>query len=390
MEGHRSKHWTSKLGYLLRVVIFGAGFFFSYYCLARMELGPATPIIAWLIAVLLQPIAVVVHEGGHYLGARWMGMPVLQIRIGAVDIRVRRKLWAMRWSPQPKGRKYGGLVVAALNLQRPLRTQMLLMVLLGPLLNLLVAALLFGVLQWPGLPPLAAPLATAFAAINLAMGVSNLLPWGGVTASDGKRLLQWLRHDRDDRPDLAFARLQARLVAGTTAEHLPEVDLAELESRPMPAPLIPLLYRLKAAQHRGAWDEAIGYADRFEALLRDAPAFAKLTKQLAAYAKTESAFCIAIHRRDASALDEATPSRELAWSEPALWPRCLALQAALAGRREESLRLLAQAMRHARNSPDRSLAKSEQMIGRYIMHIAEERLPAAVPPMPTYTTQIAS
>ncbi|KPY97651.1 hypothetical protein ALO43_200562 [Pseudomonas tremae] len=103
------------------------------------------PFLSLILASGLGVIAMIVHEGGHYLGARLHRMPVLMMRFAAVEVQVRRRNWRIRWSPQVKDRRLGGYVMAAANLELPPRQQMLWVVLMGPMANLLV-----GLASWGG------------------------------------------------------------------------------------------------------------------------------------------------------------------------------------------------------------------------------------------------
>lgn len=81
------------------------------------------PFWALLMASVLTILSICVHEGGHYLGAKWSHMTVLAVRIAAVEILPLRRGWRMRWSPRVKRLNVGGYVMAASDPYRSMRRQ---------------------------------------------------------------------------------------------------------------------------------------------------------------------------------------------------------------------------------------------------------------------------
>jgi len=168
MDRHAWLKVLNKLLMLVQRLVLLSGFFLAALLLGFTIKSGLQPLLAIFLASLLMIIGVVVHEGGHYLAARCCGMPVLQARIAAVEVQVLRRGWRLRWSPQLKRSRLGGYVMAASNLQRPLRQQWMLMALGGPLLNLLVGGMALALgLYWQGV---CGALALAFAIINLVLG----------------------------------------------------------------------------------------------------------------------------------------------------------------------------------------------------------------------------
>ncbi|MDP9528859.1 site-2 protease family protein [Pseudomonas protegens] len=364
MDGN---NWLKALNTLLMLVqrlVLLSGWLIAALILGFTIKSGLQPFLAMVLASLLGLVALVVHEGGHYLGARGCAMPVLQVRVAAVEIQVQRRGWRLRWAPQLKRNRLGGYVIAASNLHRPLRRQWMLVVLCGPLLNLLLGAASLGLgLSWPGVP---GAMALAFAAINLAMGVGNLMPAWPVAPSDGMLLLGWYLHRDDQRPELAQARLLALTVAGVPSAQLPEEDLQRLAEGAMPGPLLAFGCRLNALQDLGDWAAAAQMEPELEQLLATRAAQLHGMSGLIELLQVELAFCRAFMQRDAGPLNNTPMSAEVDWSAPWLRPRCLALQAILEGDRQRGEQHLQRALQAAANSVVLAQGKSEALLAEYL------------------------
>ncbi|RUL71067.1 M50 family metallopeptidase [Dyella choica] len=322
-------------------------------------------LFAGLGLFLIVALSVAIHEGGHFAGAMFTGMKVLHVRVLALELHPQRGWWLVRWAPE-RGRAYQGMVFAVPDPSRPMRGQILPMVAMGPLANLL-AGILSVALAWMDLSPTLTSVAVAFAIVNAVMMVGNLLPRTGRVTSDGAKLLQWWKHADDKLPQLAYYRLLAHSVFGTTADALPEEDIRYLENQPMPVPLLASWYRLKAAQNRGEWGRALEVGEAFEQSVaawgKSLPALGTLFSHM----RTETAFCRAMVTGDTSALRESLLTRDAKRLSAYLWPRCLALKAHQQGLHEEARRLLSVSMREAKRSVDLALAKSETMLADHIL-----------------------
>lgn len=194
-------------------------------------------------AVVVLPLSLVIHQAGHALGGRLMGMRVLAVRAGPILIEPssatgvvtrlplrRRDDLLVAWShfddsPLPAWKRpRGWLVVLAA----------------GPALNLAVA---FVCAMWSIFAgPVGYVLLRELVWINLAICVVALLPVAGRgIESDGRRLYTLLM-DRDDA-DVLTDRLRNELVAGPTrpaAWPRERLEAWETAIRRMPA----------AAEHR--------------------------------------------------------------------------------------------------------------------------------------------
>ncbi|UCZ86265.1 site-2 protease family protein [Pseudomonas sp. L5B5] len=341
----------------------------SGWCIPALLLGfsiksQLQPFLAMFLATLLGILGLVVHEGGHFLGARWCGMPVLLVRVAALEFQVLRRGWRLRWSPQPRRRRLGGYVIAASNAQRSLRGQWMAMVLCGPLSNLLVGGVALGLgLAWQG--TLGAVL-LAFAIVNLAMGVGNLIPSMRVLPSDGMLLLGWFAHRDDQRPELAQARLLALSVAGVPSPQLPQADLEWLARSAMPEPLVAFGYRLAARQEEGDWPALLRMEQELEELLEARSGELTGMSVLIELLRLELAFCRAYLQRDPSALRDISMGTDVDWHTPWLRPRCQALVALLEGDRQRADSCLQQAQQAAEASVILSQGKSEALLAAHL------------------------
>lgn len=322
--------------------------------------GKAT--LLWLV---LQYAAVVVHELGHYAGARLGGMKVSVVQIATLQFIPLRRGFRWRWMPQPKKSELGGYVMAYAHPARPARQARWLFTAGGPVANLLVAALLAGLGELLR-PHAIGWLCLTFAANNAAMGLANLVPRMGTLPSDGLQLWSLWRAGPDYVEDVT-ARLTGASLAGCTADRLPEPDLVELEGRGAFGRLYALWYRLKADQNRGEWAQAVARQDTIDELVREIdPRRLIPWNEFLQTLRAEIAFSRAVAAKDGAALgNDLLPPRQ-AWYMPHFRPRCLALQAALAGDEAQCAQWLDACRRQAEQSNDAALPISEAMIAAHI------------------------
>ena len=323
-------------------------------------------VLALLVWALMFTPAVAIHEFGHYVAARLAGMMVLSVRVGSLQLAMRRRGFRARWHPLPKRTLIAGYVDAVAGDVRSPRRQQLAFMLGGPLANLVAASILVvcGLALRPNGPGWCCLM---FASMNVVVGMVNLLPSRKGSGNDGYWLLCLLLNPSE--PESPQQRLRRLSLFGCTADRLPEADLAALEQGPFPLPLEACWYRLKAAQNRGEWGRAIAMADTLDALLAERDA-----RQLRAWCdwlsitRTELLFSRAMHTRDADVLAEDTLTPEASWWVPHLRPRCQALRAALQGDREACVRLLDRSRRFAEHAVDRALPLSEEMLRAHMAH----------------------
>lgn len=350
----RAVAWTAR--YAISLAMFGttASFAMAWGLhLLRIE-------VAGLLVVLpLVWLVVVLHEGGHYLAARWQGMHVLSISILGWEIQpLRRGLRLRRSLP---GKRSWGQVIAIARLAAPERRQLAFCVLGGPLANLVVGSAC-ALLAWSmGLPPGSEWLA-AFATLNLGIGLFNLVPWQDRSTTDGALLLLLWRNPREFAEQQTHARIIARLLEGTLPDALPEQELEWLERQPTPLPLVALWYRLKALHCRNDWTAARAIRERLDAMEACTPDLREQFPELLNLMYVELAFSQAMQEGDCVALRLCLPRARSCWVAPWLLPRCEALLAALAGDRPACAALLQVAEQRAERSTDASARLSESLL----------------------------
>lgn len=353
--------WHGRLGgwtataLQLGVFVF-AGFFCARYADTRLE----TPLVGALLCLALIYPCTLVHELGHWWAAWLAGMKVVRMRVAYLEVMPLRRGLKMRWRRRVKGEAAGAVVAFADPAKRGRLRQMAFMA-GGPAANALAAGAL-----WLAIGPLADMawgwLAVPAMVMNLAFAAGNLVPRAGARPSDGMWLWRLLcgRAQAFDAPQY---RIIALTLFGRTAERLPEDDLAALEAQPFPFSLVGRWFRLKAHMNRGEWGAAVAMREAVEASLAAADArLLAVMRSLIACMRTELAFAQAMHARDAGVLVDGLMPGYAIWEEPHLWPRCLALRAALAGDRDTYARRMAESEALARDSVDESLAASEAMI----------------------------
>ncbi|PHX34478.1 hypothetical protein AO354_29415 [Pseudomonas syringae pv. syringae] len=283
---------------------------------------------------------------GAVLGARLHRMPVLMMRFAAVEVQVRRRNWRIRWSPQVKDRRLGGYVMAAANLELPLRQQMLWVVLMGPMANLLVGLASWGV-GW-FIEGLISAFFLAFAMLNLSIALANLVPTSRILPSDGTLLIAWWMHRDDQRAELAHMRLLAMSVAGVMS------------------------YRLSALLNQGDLRAAMQLEQDLEAVLQEHVQSLKGIGTLLTLLRIEFAFVRAYLDQEAKHLWDDWTNSDLDWYCPWLRPRCAALRAFLHGDLQLGERYLQQALAAANNSVVATTIRSEAILADSI-----RALPAA-------------
>ncbi|WP_051120996.1 M50 family metallopeptidase [Pseudomonas sp. S9] len=326
------------------------------------------PLFSIGLALGMMPAAIILHESGHYFGARFNCMTVLSMRVMAVEIQFLRRGFKLRWSPQSKGRKLGGYLMVAGNLKRPLRRQMLWMVMMGPVLNLVMSLACIGL--WWFTHGLASALAMGFSLVNLGMGLTNLLPTLRGHASDGMVFIVWWLHQNDDRPELAQTRLLALSVAGTPSEQLPEADIVNLSQGSMPGPLIALDYRLTALLNRGQWQAAVLLERELELLLQAQPKIGMDT--LIRLLRIELSFARAYLQRDVTGLWSDWMNQDINWYAPWLRPRCEALRSILLGDLQQAETHLQRALLEAKGCKIASQQHSETILAQHLRALASK------------------
>ena len=330
---------------------------------------------ALLLWTTLQYPAIVIHELGHCAGARLGGMRVHTVQISAFEFNPLRRGFRWRWRPLPRRAGIGGYVIAYVDPATPPRRARVLMTASGPALNLVFAAILFGLGELLR-PHALGWLCLMFAVINAMMGLANLVPHFGHLANDGLQLWQlWKAGPNYAEPP--HARLAGASMAGCTADRLPEEDLAAMEADGPVMRLFALWYRLKGDQNRGEWGRAVARQQAMdEAVAEIDPRLLAPWNDLLALLRAELAFSRALVSNDAAALGQDLLPPRLAWYMPHFQARCLALQAALNGDREACEHWLDACRREAEQSKDAAVPLSEAMLGSQVRALLDRVRPA--------------
>ncbi|HWG09964.1 MAG TPA: M50 family metallopeptidase [Rhodanobacteraceae bacterium] len=320
-------------------------------------------LIAMLLTIPVRFLTVWVHEVGHVVAAKRAGMTVLHARVGAIEAMALRTGWRIRWRSMQelRQRKLSGYTIAIPALNQSIRKQQIWFALGGPAANLVLAicSATIGLLLGSN------PLAYFFLALCLysaVVGIGNLIPTRRSLESDGRQALRWIKANSGNSPVDASIRILARSIDGVRPEDQDEADLSSLESKPMPWPLFALYIRLGAHEDRGDWTTATQLEKTFHPLLSEI----SHTTDLAAIVRTELAFCKTLHNNSDEFLSEDLLPKSAKWSAPHIWPRCLALRAAMAGDAKTRDRELALSLQWAKKSVELSVVSSELLIHEHI------------------------
>lgn len=315
--------------------------------------------------------SIAVHEFGHYLAARQQGVWVLAVRVGELQGVARRQGWRWRWRWQRQLR-IGGEVRFASRSGRRMRNTNLVIVAGGAVANLAVA-LLAAAGIWIAGDSVLAHVLVMVAAWNAAMGLTNLLPLTTPAATDGWMLLYWLRRPDERAPELAYARVLAQQLDGRAVSDLDDADIDAMAQQQQPMPLIALFYRVQQLQEAGDWNRVHELADALSRQVEALPPAARTAlKEFLLLLQAEIAFAQSASAGDAALLPSSVPEHAL-WYHRALWPRCLALRAALDGDVAACEQHLGAAMAAAEDTVNSNGATGEAAVAEQVRRIARER-----------------
>ena len=316
--------------------------------------------LGWLLIPAIWITAIAIHEYGHVLGARAMGMTPYLMHIGPLQMWALKRGWRVRWRRQPRG--YGGLVMAYVNPYTGLRNQNLVMTAGGPAANLIAAivtALLALYVQQPDINAFL----YGIAGFNLAIAVANLLPRRSTFASDGMLMLEWWKGMHEHSLGFLISRLDGLSVNGVTADNLPLELLEKLQSQPAPGPLFHSWYAIKGLQNRQQWAQALELEAQLEERIAGLPTEYKTAfSDLIGVLRCEMSFSKVMAGQSLTQSIDSELGAELDWFNPGLRPRCKALMAVRQGDNELARSLLETSERYVSRSIDQALHASEGRI----------------------------
>jgi len=364
--------WVFRLVASVQAMVIGVGGGLMFAGSAAMvDDWSKVPILPAIPGVLFGWMAVIaIHEMGHFIVARWVGMTPYSVGVAGVYSWASSDGWRIRFRRMPAGA--GGFVMSHFDADQPFRQQMLPMLLGGAMANLLCGALLglVGIgFWWSG----AGVYLCALALFSVCVGVANLLPTRGKSiGSDGFQWLQWLRND-ELAPVLALRRLNALSLKGIPAEQLPADCLDALSGIPVVGSALPHWFKLCALRNTGAWADAARIGPEFERAIECLPAAtARALSIFVQQMRTEIAFCEAMASEQDKGEICRHIDRSLDWHLPALRPRCRALEAALRGDIERMHAGLRESERKMRKTFDIAYRNSEANLRRSIMDVARK------------------
>ena len=174
-----------KLG---RGVAFGIGIvggLIAFAPLTALLPGSAQGVLQWVVFWGLSWLAILVHELGHAVVGKLLGMTILRFHVVPLEIRLRP--WSFHLTRQVLGQDLGGAVVFA---RAPdiSRWGRVLLSLAGPLANFASGGILIALAyRAPGYAP---EIVASLIGISLTYAIVNLVPFD---TSDGAMILEALR-----------------------------------------------------------------------------------------------------------------------------------------------------------------------------------------------------
>jgi hypothetical protein len=255
----------------------------------------------WTLLILGAPVAfffaIVVHELGHLAGALACGFRFRVLTLGPWSIIRSGDKWQHRFSRSVMG------IISGQQISSPPPAgasdrQFLVYLLGGGVANLLMVAVIYVLLPGAGLPVLAAMLLTIFAALNLLLGLVNLLPISTAAGvrTDGFQIRTLLRGDDEAIRFRALFAVVADIYAGVRPREWSRdrIEQLQLGRQNVLEQAIAFTVKLQAAMDRGETEAAGEAVAVIEALYEQLPA--ALRSQFA----TELAFYYSMVRGDAA------------------------------------------------------------------------------------------
>jgi Zn-dependent protease len=355
----------SSLG-VLQFLLLTAGFaVLTVGCLALMH--AFTRSADFLGFALIAPVfmlSIALHEYGHVLGARLMGMTPYLMLIGPLQMSKRRTGWRVRFKRSSSD--YAGMVMAFVNPHARLRGQYFGMLVAGPGMNLIIALVAAAAALLVAHPEFSAFL-WGVAGFNLLYALVNLVPRRKRLASDGRQILELWRGFDEDSPAAAFARICGLSVKGVTADSIPVELSNRLAGEASPYPLFHTLFAMNAFQAQGQWTQVAALDPVLEGHVAAlSPEHATGFESLIGLLRCELAFSKAMAGQVPDAALDAQLGSDYDWTIPGFRPRLQALAAVRQGDFAHARSLLQQSERHMDQSIDKAFRVSEAKIRKAI------------------------
>ncbi|SFW34167.1 hypothetical protein SAMN02800691_1189 [Luteibacter sp. UNCMF366Tsu5.1] len=339
------------------------GMIFAFIA-ALLGFGSLHRFHALLLLIGAFVVSIVVHEIGHYVAARQLGMQVLRLRLWWLEIAPLRRGWRCRIKRYAHKMPTGS-VLALPAVDRPWRRAFIVFALGGVAANVLLLSILGAALAFVRSD--GAAIALCLVSCICAMPLVNLLPIKAVVDTDGIVAWRWWRHPPAES-DLLGMRALSRLISGTLLSALPQ-DEAAAFARLSEAHAV--YYAVVLHQERGEWREAAALGDALDAAVPKNAALRSAYAELILYVRAEIAFSRAAADRDASFLPDSKMLRQVRWAHDCLPARCGAFRAWLQGDAGKADVMVRETLRRAalsieRASPQRERLLLETLFGRAV------------------------
>lgn len=297
-----SRKWFTLLGNMLLGAIVGyLGMAFAADHLKHWAGLHGFGAIDWLTLLAWTPVAfflaIVVHELGHLAGALAGGFRFRVLTLGPWSIIKSGNKWQHRFTRSVLG------IISGQQISSPPPSgasdrQFIVYLLGGGVANLLVAALLFWLVRSADVPGLVVGLLVIFIALNLFLGLVNLLPISTAAGvrTDGFQIRCLLRGGDEAIRFRALFAVVAEIYAGVRPREWPEPLIEQLQLGRQNAleQMVAFTVKLQAAMDRGDTERAAEAAVVLDALYEQIPT--ALRSQFAA----ELAFFHAMVKPDAA------------------------------------------------------------------------------------------
>ncbi len=255
---------------LLAVAVFGFMRLFSNSSLAK-ELKPETSeeqLILWVGLVAMIFVVLAVHELGHLLTGLFQGFRFQLFVVGPLGIK-RDENEQVRVYFNTNLSYFGGVAATTPVEDHPANARKLAWVLLaGPLISLLFAALCYGLALWAG-----KPLGIVWyigSAVSIAIFFATTLPSRtGMFFTDRKRFQRLITPGKDQDVEMAMLRIMGRFAKDQSYENVDQKDINELVEDQYPMIRFFGLFNLMCWQLERTGEVATSTQEQYDATSAD-------------------------------------------------------------------------------------------------------------------------